>query len=239
MGRSSSDSGDDRVRRHRDRRSPDRRHKRRAHRSRSDSRTRHRRRRSGSRERRRRRDRRRSRSSSGERDRRRDRRRSRSSSGERRRDRRRSRSSSGERRRRRRRSSSSSSGRSARRSRTASKAASPARPSPAPAPAPAVSLLSDDPAGRAAAIAAVEEDDFVQRSFISGKSRPVAEQGLTTDEQEKLASLAESTDTKTEMKDEDIVHPKLSEGVQRKTDMWVKKICAMRQKLIAAGSTVS
>ena len=102
-----------------------------------------------------------------------------------------------------------------------------------------MSLLSDDPASRAAAIAAVEQDDFVQHSFLSGKSRPAAEQGLSTDEQKTLASLAESGDSKTELKDADIVHPKLSEGVQKKTDLWVKKILAMRQKLIAAGSTVS
>ena len=102
-----------------------------------------------------------------------------------------------------------------------------------------MSLLSDDPADRAAAIAAVEQDDFVQRSFLSGKARSAAEQGLSTDEQKTLASLAESSDSKKELEDTDICHPKLSEGVQKKTDMWVKKIFAMRQKLMAAGSSVS
>ena len=113
------------------------------------------------------------------------------------------------------------------------------RPSPPPAPAPTVPLRSDDAAERAAAIAAVEQDDFVQHSFLSGKTRPAAEQGLSTDEQKTLASLAENKDTKAELDDTDICHPKLSEGVQKKTDLWVKKIFAMRQKLMAAGSSLS
>lgn len=169
----------------------------------------------------------RSRSSSRSRHRRR---RSRERSPDRRR-RHRSRSRSDSRRRRRRSSSSPSSerGGSARHSKQAS-------PSPPPQAA-AVSLQADDPASRAHAIAAIEEDGFVQHAFLSGKGRITAgwgEKGLSTDEKETLANMATAGAEGGE--EEAICHPKLSQGVQEKTDQWVKKILTIRQKLLAAGS---